>query len=90
MKLEGGSVDDLPVRPAGSPLLYGHPGRAQRVVLPVVWTGAALGTVKSCFFPAPQALTASLYVLLGLVAAPFSNDVRQPVSRRSSWWRSVV
>jgi len=41
-------------------------------VLPVVWTGAALGTVKSCFFPhAPRALTASLYVLLGLVAAPF-------------------
>ena len=41
-------------------------------VLPMVWTGAALGTVKSCFFPhAPRTLTAGLYVMLGLVAAPF-------------------
>ena len=41
-------------------------------VLPVVWTGAALGTLKSCFFPhAPRALTAGLYVILGLVCTPF-------------------
>ena len=41
-------------------------------MLPIVWAGAFLGTLKSCFFPyAPRALTAGLYVLLGLVAVPF-------------------
>ncbi len=41
-------------------------------VLLVVWVGAFLGTLKSCFFPhAPRTLTAALYVLLGLVAVPF-------------------
>jgi hemolysin III len=41
-------------------------------VLLTVWAGALLGTIKSCFFPhAPRALTAGLYVLLGLVAVPF-------------------
>jgi hemolysin III len=44
----------------------------QTWVLPVVWGGALLGCLKSLCFPkAPRALTAVLYVLLGMLAVPF-------------------
>lgn len=45
-------------------------------VLPVVWSGAALGSLKSILFPkAPRVITAGLYVVLGLTAAPFFPDM---------------
>ena len=47
-------------------------------VLTIVWTGSLLGAAKSILFPkAPRALTAGLYVVLGLTAAPFFPEMAQ-------------
>ena len=48
------------------------PPDSARTMLIVLWTGAALGIVKSLFWVhAPKPITALAYVLLGLSAAPF-------------------
>lgn len=59
---------------AGSytPLCLALGGDAAQILLPLVWTAAALGTVQSILWPrAPRWITAGLYVLLGWAIVPY-------------------
>ena len=55
-------------------------------VLTIVWTGSLSGATKSILFPkAPRALTAGLYVVLGLTAAPFFPEMAKSLGSTTAF-----
>jgi hemolysin III len=60
-------------------------GTAQLEMLLTLWIGASLGILKSLLWiKAPKALTAFVYVLIGLSALPFYSQIRAAIGPEAS------